>query len=474
MKKLLLLAVLIALGGFAYQNGGNRGVKKVGEQLASKVDLEGLSVRAKSIVAAVSSKTDLLPKPRNLSGNGSRWTFADGTQMDAVLVAADIERAQFRVLESQGVGQLNLDLLSEQDRGRIQDWVRSEGTNGVAGYPLRLKTHPWPQQWREQRSVALERIGDSNRWKSKHFEITNAAGVEQEALESITLICESVDGALSALPLPLPVNWGRPNDDVRKIIIERGGSFEGMEGAAGFWEARTGNVHVNADSLLERDRHLIVFEFDKPEKVQKYDVIVHEVVHQSTAALLFLGAPAWVTEGLAEYLSATQFAPAYYEFTNTHVAVRHHINKGLLGERIPKERRMNITRLEAMMNRSISDWNRLLASGDVSGALQYSEALLLMDYFFHRDHPDGVHFRRYLESVLSGVPEKEAHARHLLRGRSYEKIEAEMHKLWKPLGFAIRYGERGELLAGDVEIDWDAEEVKRTIASRRAMASREN
>ncbi len=53
--------------------------------------------------------------------------------------------------------------------------------------------------------------------------------------------------------------------------------------------------------------------------MQKYDVIVHEVTHQSTAGLIYMGVPAWVPEGLAEYMAATQFAPGFYDFENTHV-----------------------------------------------------------------------------------------------------------------------------------------------------------
>jgi hypothetical protein len=56
-----------------------------------------------------------------------------------------------------------------------------------------------------------------------------------------------------------------------------------------------------------------------------------------------------------------------------------------------------------------------------------------------------------------------------MRGRTYAELEEELHKLWKPLGFTLHFRERSDLLAGDVEIDWNAEDVKRTIATERAM-----
>ncbi len=441
-----------------------KSVKSAGARIATLASRSGTG----NLTGPGSPGTMMLPTAQGLRKPGQTWTFADGSQIEAVLVAADSQRAQFRVLELQGVGEVRMDLLADQERERIQSWIQSEGTDGVVGFPLSLKSHRWPKQWRDTKKVSLERVGNTDQWRSEHFDITNKAGIQREAMESITLICEAVDGALSSLPLPLPLNWGRRSDELRKIVIERSAPRED-DPKAGYWDGRTGFVHIYADRLLEPDLQLVVFEFDKPEKAQKYDVIVHEVTHQSMAALIYLGVPAWVPEGIAEYMSATQFAPGSYHFTNTHVSIRHHINKGVLGDRIVKDRKMRLAHLEKLMNRDLREWNRELESGDAAGILQYDESLLLIDYFFHRDHPDGVHFRRYLECVLSGVPESEASSRHLLRGRSYRDIEQEVAKLWQPLGFTIHFQERGELRQGDVMIDWDAEGVKRTIASRRAL-----
>lgn len=398
-----------------------------------------------------------------------KWTFVDGTQVDAVLVSADSKHAQLRLLDLQGVGQVKLDQLATPDRERIQNWVEAEGVNGVAGFPLRLKDHRWPQRWREDEGVALKQVGNSNQWLSTNFQFINAAGVNRKSLESIALICESVDGALNALPLPLPINWGRDPGELRKIVIKHFDTANPRGITAGYWEGETGIVHIFSDALIEPDRQLVVFEFDKPEKVQKYDVIVHEVTHQSTAGLIYMGVPAWVPEGIAEYMAANQFAPACYQFTNTHVTARHHINKGLLGDRIVKDRKMHLTHLEIMMDRDVQAWNQLCDTQPTAGLVQYSQALILIDYFFHRDHRDGAHFRRYLECILSGVPEEEARARHLLRNRSYAQIEQEIIKFWGPLGFTINFETQGDLRDGDVDIDWAAESLQRTIASRRAM-----
>ncbi len=464
MKQLLTVLVISLIGAFAYPGTRGKILSLVGSNMPDLEVLDAIPIPFKNGADSENPSlnlADLHEKPRS-------WTLADGSKLDAVVLAADSKHAQIRVLKTQGVAQVKLSVFAEEDRGIIDSWIQSSGDKGIAGHPIRLKTHNWPRHWKQAKAFSLRPITGTNRWRSDHFEIVNLAGINRESLEAIVRICESVDGALRSLPLPLPVNWGRPTDEVRKIIIENENTSQAPVTTAGYWDSRTGNVHIFSNFLIEPDHQLVVFEFDKPEKVQKYDVLVHEVTHQSTAALIFMDVPAWLPEGLAEYMAATQYAPAAYQFTNTHVSLKHHINKGVLGDRIVKERRMNIVHLENFMGRHILEWNHFLESGDMEGGLQYNQALLVLDYFIHHDHPEGRHFRRYLECILSGVPEEEARELHLLRGRSYQDLEYELTKLWKPLGFALEFRNRAELREGDVVIDWAAEDLKRTIAAERA------
>jgi hypothetical protein len=468
-RAFLTFTTFVVTAVLAY--AGVRMAIRVGSPLVGSF-LDRVPFLADAVRAVAAKKSPGRPGgAAEVSADSRTWTFSDGSRMEAALVSADGKNAQFRVLESDGLGQIELAMLSQPDQDRIRSLIREHGKNGVLGLPIPLKTHSWPNEWRKSGEVALTPVEGTNRWRSPHFDITNAAGIPREALESITMICEAVDGALSSLPLPVPVNWGREPGELRKIVIEGKAAAEKDPNRAGYWDGRTGMVHIYADRLLEPDLQLVVFEFDKPEKVQKYDVIVHEVTHQSTAGLIYMGVPAWVPEGLAEYMAATQFAPGFYDFENTHTPVRHHINKALLADRIVKERKMRVVHLAKFMNRDILEWNRVVESGDLAaGELQYNQALLLIDYFFHRDHPDGAHFRRYLESVLTGIPEPAAREMHLLRGRTYAQIEEEITKLWKPLGFALVHQDRGEIRREDIAIDWGAEDVRRSIATQRAMA----
>ncbi|MEM7600652.1 MAG: hypothetical protein AAF357_04465, partial [Verrucomicrobiota bacterium] len=275
MKPLLLLLILCLAGVFAYP--GTR--VKVMDLASGKIpEIKVPASIAESLKSVTNRVTDDpseddLATEIDLRNTPRQWTFADGSQLDAVILAADSKNAQIRVLKTQGVAQVKLDVFAENERETIQSWVESEGENGIAGFPIRLKTHDWPSQWKTGNSIPLKQIENSNRWRSPHFEIVNKAGINRESLEAIVMICESVDGALRSLPLPLPVNWGRPTSEVRKIVIEQSDPTDQMVTTAGYWDGRTGIVHIFSDFLIEPDHQFVVFEFDKPEKVQKYDVI---------------------------------------------------------------------------------------------------------------------------------------------------------------------------------------------------------
>jgi len=415
--------------------------------------------------AAAPANVDL-PDRANFRNSSRTWQFANGKRAEGVLIAANSKIAQLRLEKTQRIHNLRLSEFDETDRSRIHKWIETDGSRGVVGFPVHLKSHRWPDRWQGQAHVPIEQVDDSNVWRSKHFDITDSAGVDAASIESIALICESVDGALNALPLPLPVNWGR-NGHRRQIVIEGKSDDPRLANAAGYWDGQTGKVHIFIEQLYEPNQQRVVFEYDKPAKVQKYDVIVHEVTHQSMAALLYMDVPAWVGEGISEYMAATQFAPATYQFTNTYVSLRYHINKLFLGDRIVKDRRMHFTYLENLMNRDLYEWNAVLATDGMAGTMQYHEALLLVDYFFHVDHPDGLYFKRYLEAILSGIPEKQARDRHLIRGRSYQDIENDLIKRWQSVGFSIVFQNRGEIRNGDVDINWEAEDIQRTVASQR-------
>ena len=464
MKRLFLILVSIAVLAVGVLSGRDVILRHANEQLGARFSGSRVGVWLNSF----GSDGGMVARSPEGDDSDSVWTLANGKQVNAVILAADSRNVQLRPFRTQEIEQVKLSVFAEPDQEKILAWLESEGKNGLVGKPVPLKTHRWPREWRAKGDPTLEEIDDTNTWSSEHFEIVNEAEVNPEALKSIVTLCESVDGALGSLPLPLPVDWGRPTDEKRKIVIEPGDSTGENADSAGFWNSETGAVHVLAKHLLEPDHESVVFEFDKPAKVQKYDELVHEVTHQATAALIDRNVPAWLTEGIAEYMAATQQSQASYYFDNTHVTLRYHINKLVLGDRIVKERKMNLVYLEKLMNREIHEWNRIVESGDSAGALQYSEALLLVDYFCHRDHPNGVHFRSYLESILSGVPEFEARHQHLLRGRSYRQIENELIQLWRPMKFAIRFQDRGEFKEEDLMIDNEVEDIKKALASQRA------
>ena len=397
------------------------------------------------------------------------WTGSDGTLMKAVLVSADDQRVELRLPDTQRVHYLSLEALSQKDQKMVKKRVARLGKNGVLGFPVNLRADPWPSGWRMEGSVELTWNSDKDVWRSEHFDLHNIAKVNHETLETVAGICESVDGALKSLPLPL--DWGRPAGARRDIILE--GIFEGKKKGklAGYFDPRTGKVHIDTSQLLEHENQLIVFEFDKPKKRQKYDAIVHEVTHQTMVSMLMLDMPAWIPEGIAEYLSAMHYSPGSYQFHTSYSAVRYHINKRVKAERGVKERKLHLYKMEDFLGRRLREWNEVVQKGDAAGLLQYNMALLMVDYFFHVDGENGEPMRHYLEAVLSGAPEEEAREKHLLRGRSYHELETAVFNRWKPVGFAIDFESKPRIERSDFTVDWGAVGIMRENAAKR---SREN
>lgn len=394
------------------------------------------------------------------------WTGSGGQSMEAVLVSADSERVEFRLPDTQRVHYLDMSALSPKDQEIVRKRMTKWGKAGVLGFPVSLRIDPWPREWRMDGRAELTWNAEREAWGSEHFDLYNEAKVNHETLETLAGICESVDGALKSLPLPL--DWGRPLDARRKIILER--QFEGgkKDKLAGLFDGRTGKVHIDTSQLVERGNQLIVFEFDKPGKRQKYDAIVHEVTHQTMVSMLMLDIPAWIPEGIAEYLSAMHYSPGNYQFHTSFSAVRYHINKQVRAEKGIKERKLHLYQMEDFMGRSLNKWNEVVQKDQIAGAMQYHMALLLVDYFFHADGENGEPMRHYLEALLSGAPEEEARRKHLLRGRSYEELEAAVFNRWKPLGFAIDFEGKPRIEKGDFTVDWGAISIMRENAARRA------
>ena len=435
----------------------------VGAALAFVLLRPGLLNRALQDMAGVPSGIILKD---DLPSKVETWTGSDGASIKAVLVAADDQRVEFRLADTQRVHYLDMDSLESKDQERVRKRVAKWGKNGVLGFPVSLRADPWPNGWRMEGRAKLIWDSDKEAWCSEHFDLYNEAKVNHDTLETLAGICESVDGALKSLPLPL--DWGRPADARRDIILE--GIFKGSKKGkvAGFFNGRTGKVHIDTSQLTERENQLIVFEFDKPEKRQKYDAIVHEVTHQTMVSMLMLDMPAWVPEGIAEYLSAMHYSPGSYQFHTSYSAVRYHINKRVMAERGFKERKLHLYQLDDFMGRRLGKWNGVVQESNVAGMLQYNMALLLVDFYFHADGRDGEPMRHYLEAVLSGAPEGEARKKHLLRGRTYQELEAAIFQRWKPVGFAIDFESKPRITREDFTVDWGAIGIMRENAARRA------
>jgi len=371
------------------------------------------------------------------------WTDATGRSIEAVPISADERTVWLRVLATQTLHAVPLDRLSEEDRDFVARW-RKKPSSGYSLDPA--PPDRWPSEYSGATvTAAVEQggaAGGAQIWRTSHYELRDRAGLDPETVQVLARICESVDGAARAVPLPLL--WGRSEMGRRMVSIypdEASYRAAGaLPGSLGTFIPSTGAVLIYGPSLAEEDLLGRVRGFSL-EKRQRYHVLVHELVHQATIGIILADFPAWVSEGLAEYFAAIQRTPGRFQFHNSHLSAKRHIVDSFGYDGVVELESYPLWSLDQFLGRGIEEWNRISATDRRDGHtwIQYAQALLLVEYFGKGDSPGGTRFRSYLEAVLTGADQTEAARIHLLAGRSHAELERAMADYWRTRGMVLDF-----------------------------------
>lgn len=400
----------------------------------------------------------------------------DGRKVEAVATAANEQAVQVRVVATQAVHEVRLERLSQEDRDFVAKWRTSSANRGM---PDATVPAAWPAVYSggvvpELVEAEASRRSGERVWRTRRYELHSSAPVDERALRTIASICESIDGVCRSVPLPLM--WGRASD-VRKIVRiypneKAYRAAGGMPGTSGCFIFATGEIHIDGPSLQESDYFGKARGFSL-EKRQTYRLLVHELVHQAAIGVTLSNFPAWVPEGLADYIAAVQRSPGHFQFRDSHVAVKASIlDSAMFANGLVEPNVYPVWRLEPYMNRSLVEWNRI-TSGKGNGEraqIQYHQALLMAEYFYRADSPQGHGFRSYLEAVLTGADEADAQRIHLLRGRSYEALEEAIVAYWAKRGLTLRFESAPTFkgVGGRLGIGLDSELHRRSQPAERA------
>jgi hypothetical protein len=378
------------------------------------------------------------------------WTDRSGRTLEAIPIAADDKTLRLRVLKTQTVHNLPLERLSDGDRAFVEKWRKS-----IAGSDPLLAAPPdrWPSVYNGRGNAAPspmppESTGATQVWRSSRYELRSFGPLDPAIAVSLASICESIDGACRAVPLPMM--WGRNRDSLRVILIypseEKYLSSGGLPATAGCFIPSTGEVLICAPALTETD-FLGQAKGFSLQKRQRYDVLVHELVHQASIGITVSRFPAWVTEGLAEFFSAVQSAPGQFQFRDSHLAVRNHVVESLPYDGVVELQHYPVWSLDRLLDRDLFEWNRITARNDKhqEGWIQYTQALLMVEFFCRADSAEGRRFRSYLEAVLTGADRREAADLHLLAGRTHAELEQAMSTYWGGRGVKLKFVEKPSL-----------------------------
>lgn len=368
------------------------------------------------------------------------WTDRSGRTLEGIPIAGDAQTVRVRALDTQTVYDIPLERLSDSDREFVLKWRKSfAGSDPLAPSP----PHRWPAAYNgnvavEPRPTPVGTTGASQVWQTPRYELRSYGPLDPAVARSLASICESIDGACRAVPLPML--WGRARSDRRVISIYPSETTYqaagGPPSSAGCFIPFTGEVLICEPALRETDLLGQARGFSLSKR-QRYQLLVHELVHQASLGITMARFPAWVPEGLAEFFAATQKAPGQFQFRDSHIAVRNR----LTSDGVEELKQYPVWSLDRFLDRDLFEWNRITAKDGQHGQgwIQYMQALLLVEFFSRADSPEGRGFRSYLEAVLTGAEGREAAAIHLLRGRSHAELEQAMSAYWGSRGVNLKF-----------------------------------
>lgn len=364
------------------------------------------------------------------------WTDVDGREIDGFLISATQTDALVRVIPADRVYRIPRAKLSQKDQAVLDEWI--EGNPDGLPYPA--VSSQWPNIVDGRtRDVPIQEAGEGKDyvWKTANYEIHSPSEVEEGTVESLGMICESIEGAIRSVPLPL--TWGRPTTKKREIFLYPT-RREYLETGAqpnwgGHFQPKTNQVHLVTEFLEDVDLRSFFGQYTLKKRNQ-YDLLVHEIVHQATLSIIAAQTPAWGTEGIAEYFAAMQNPPGRFRFNESQIAVRRHITDSLQFDGLIEVKSLPMPRLREFLYKSTPEFN--IDTGDArdGGFCYYAAALVLVEYFCHGD---GNSMRPFLEAVVTGADPASAVDTHLLRGRTPSEIETALSERWRSKGLALEF-----------------------------------
>ncbi len=371
------------------------------------------------------------------------WKDNKGREIVGELLASDGVRVTLRV-EDNSKKVLPLSLLSEADRKFISIW-RSEYPEAAWIDPEAMPN--WPEavgkgvcEVKKMLVTGSDGSGAGYKWRSRHFEIRSDMELPLSVVQDMATVFEATRIAVQQLPLGLAA---QPPVTSMQLHLERSNpqlkydpnllrvQFYGdkknyansgaLVGSGGFYNTMQNRTVLSLENLgIKGEKGLYRSDYMKSAFVLKHEV-THHLLHDWLPYL-----PIWFQEGFAEYMGAASYNQGRYKFNSMDQHLHKYLNRWRFNE---DPNRIPVMKMEELMNSTSEGWKaRLKRSTPI---LEYNSAAILVHFFIHHDGKgDASHLAAYLDAIRRGISTSESEKKHLLRGRSYEQIDEEIHQVW--------------------------------------------
>lgn len=424
-----------------------------------------------------SSSPQKIPKPMkqrilslacliSLAGLGAlyarTWTDVDGRKIEASFVEALPGAVKIKLDKNGQEFEVPLERLSEEDQAWIQQKIQPAKEEDAAeeaddvqfrrggrsrhDVPSDEEKPPnWDDAWPEVAQVdisvpivVMEEDADKKRYvyASPHYKFISDVPLSKTVVSNFSVFFEATHEYCRLLP----INLQRPRRDTGKVLYEillyetKESYFEagGPVGSAGMFSSRTNQIAVPLTSLGVKkvgSRYML-------DRKVSNGTLAHEITHQLTDSFYYAsGARGWFTEGLAEYVSNTNYRSGRFSIKNNMRSVRDRMIEydydAQDGRNLGEE--FSAPDLKKYMLQSYRSF-----TGRNSN-LNYGFGCLLTYYFLHFD--DGgsrANITAFLKALRAGEEGEDA-LKHLLAGRSFDELEESVAKEWKKRGVKITF-----------------------------------
>ncbi len=396
-----------------------------------------------------------LALPPDLRSEGMReWTDEDGRQVEAEFAGLDANRVTLRLADGREIP-FPLERLSPEDQEYVEARAAAvdaadpgESAAVDSGQPAAARQGDgrivrgngpralteWPDTIALDETPGVEIVKEDAEagefvYRTEHYEFQSNVRLGLAVVRDFGRVFEAAYLANCLLPLrldPAPEEPGQERFVARIFqIMEEYHAAGGPVGSGGVYipSERVFLAPAATLGLVDRGRRMTIDYSNRDA-----GTLIHEATHQlMNQWLRFL--PIWYIEATAVYLERTPYRNGRFEFGN---------RRNLLRSIAMDERDVQMRRLAELMTMPHQRWMADMPSP--MGRINYTSVGLLGFYFNHVDGDgDAAHLIRYLEAIDGGQSWQDAQTEHLLRGRDYAEIEAEIEESFRRLGVRVEF-----------------------------------